>query len=188
METLSTLLAFCAGNSPVTGEFPSQRPVTRSFDVFFDMCLRDAGDLRRRRPRYGVIVMWNNVILTLRKTYSKICNRFAIIKIITMMSWWTRWRLKSPALRLFVYSAVYWRRRSMKTWKLRVTGLCAGNSSATGEFPAQRASNAENVSIWWRHHVWCVVVVHIYGVSEYSKDWSTSHCIQVSKGLHIYSF
>ena len=36
--------------------------------------------------------------------------------------------------------------------KLRVTGLCAGNSPVTGEFPAQRTSNAENVSIWWRHH------------------------------------
>ena len=44
------------------------------------------------------------------------------------------------------------RRRSKKTSKLRVTGLCAGNSPETGEFPAQRASNAENVSIWWRHH------------------------------------
>ena len=44
------------------------------------------------------------------------------------------------------------RRRSKKTSKLRVTGLCAGNSSVTGEFPAQMASNAENVSIWWRHH------------------------------------
>ena len=44
-------------------------------------------------------------------------------------------------------------RRSKKTSKLRVTGLCAGNSPGTGEFPAQRASNAENVSIWWRHHV-----------------------------------
>ena len=41
------------------------------------------------------------------------------------------------------------RRRS----KLRVTGLCVGNSSETGEFPAQRASKSENVSIWWRHHV-----------------------------------
>ena len=45
------------------------------------------------------------------------------------------------------------RRRSKKTSKLRVTGLCAGNSPVTGEFPAQRASNAENVSTWWRHHV-----------------------------------
>ena len=43
--------------------------------------------------------------------------------------------------------------RSKKTSKLRVTGLCVGNSPETGEFPAQRASYAENVSIWWRHHV-----------------------------------
>ena len=42
--------------------------------------------------------------------------------------------------------------RSKKTSKLCVTGLCVGNSPVTGEFPAQRASNAENVSIWWRHH------------------------------------
>ena len=41
------------------------------------------------------------------------------------------------------------RRRSKKTSKLRVTG----NSPVTGEFPLQRASNAENASIWWRHHV-----------------------------------
>ena len=45
------------------------------------------------------------------------------------------------------------RRRSKKPPKPRVTGLCAGNSPETGEFPAQMASNAENVSIWWRHHV-----------------------------------
>ena len=45
------------------------------------------------------------------------------------------------------------RRRSKKTSKLRVTGLCVGNWPGTGEFPAQMASNAENVSIWWRHHV-----------------------------------
>ena len=43
-------------------------------------------------------------------------------------------------------------RRSKKISKLRVTGLCAGNSPGTDEFPAQMASNAENVSIWWRHH------------------------------------
>ena len=39
METFSALLAICAGNSPVSGEFPAQRPVTRSFDVFFDLRL-----------------------------------------------------------------------------------------------------------------------------------------------------
>ena len=43
-------------------------------------------------------------------------------------------------------------RISKKTSKLRVTGLCAENSPWTGEFPAEMASNAENVFIWWRHH------------------------------------
>ena len=39
METFPALLAICVGNSPVTGEFPAQRPVRRSFDVFFDLRL-----------------------------------------------------------------------------------------------------------------------------------------------------
>ena len=39
METFSALLAICAGNSPATGELPAQRPVTRSFGVFFDLRL-----------------------------------------------------------------------------------------------------------------------------------------------------
>ena len=45
------------------------------------------------------------------------------------------------------------RRRSQKTSKLRVTGLCVGNSPGTGEFRAQMAGYAENVSIRWRHHI-----------------------------------
>ena len=60
----SALLAICAGNSPVAGDFPTQRPVTRSFDVFFALRLnkgcvnnREGGDLRRYRTHYGVIVM-----------------------------------------------------------------------------------------------------------------------------------
>ena len=46
------------------------------------------------------------------------------------------------------------RRRSKKTSKLHFTGLCVGNSPVTGEFCAQKASDAENISIWWRHHVY----------------------------------
>ena len=64
METFAALLALCAGNSPVTGEFPSQRPVTRSFDAFFALCLnkrlsnnREAGDFRRHRAHYDVTSM-----------------------------------------------------------------------------------------------------------------------------------
>ena len=51
-----------------------------------------------------------------------------------------------------VYSTIYSGADKKKS-KLHVTGLCARNSPVTGEFPAQRASYAENVSIWWRHHI-----------------------------------
>ena len=64
METFSALLAICAANSLVPCEFPTQRPVTRSFDIFFDLHLNkrwvnngEAGDLRRYRSHYDVIVM-----------------------------------------------------------------------------------------------------------------------------------
>ena len=65
METLSALLTLCAGNSPVTGKFPLQRPLTRSFDfsLIWDWIHswvnnRDAGDLKHHRAHYDVIVMW----------------------------------------------------------------------------------------------------------------------------------
>ena len=75
METFSALLAICAENSPVAGEFPAQRPVKRSFDVSFDQRLindwvnnGEAGDLRRHRAHYDVIVMYiasQSVVVTL---------------------------------------------------------------------------------------------------------------------------
>ena len=52
---------------------------------------------------------------------------------------------------MIVYSIVYWGADQRKTSKLRVWHLC-GEFTGTGEFPAQKASNVENVSIWWRHH------------------------------------
>ena len=51
-----------------------------------------------------------------------------------------------------VYSTVHSGADQRKKLKLRVTGLCVGNPPLTAEFPAQMDSNAENVSIWWRHH------------------------------------
>ena len=62
METFSALLAICARNSPVSGEFPAQGPVTRSFDVWINGWVnnREAGDLRCYRAHYDVIVMFTN--------------------------------------------------------------------------------------------------------------------------------
>ena len=61
MKAFSALLALCAGNSPVAGEFPLQRLVTQSFDVFYARINgwnnRQAGDLRHHRAHYDVIVM-----------------------------------------------------------------------------------------------------------------------------------
>ena len=69
---ISALLAICAGNSPVPGEFPSQRPVTRSFDVFLIngwVSNREAGDLRRHRAHYFVIVMMTQTVAAVCATY-----------------------------------------------------------------------------------------------------------------------
>ena len=63
METFSVLLALCEGNSPVTGEFPSQRSVTQSFDVLFDLRLNKGllkqswgWHLRHHHTHYDVTV------------------------------------------------------------------------------------------------------------------------------------
>ena len=74
-----------------------------------------------------------------------------------------------------VYSTVYWG-RSNKTSKLRVTSLCVGNSPGTGEFPAQMASNAENFSIWWRHHVsWGILYWNLEATSIKPISYNTPH-------------
>ena len=61
---------------------------------------------------------------------------------------------------------------SKKTSKLRVTGLCAENSPVIDESPAQRASNAGNISIWWRHHV-----------EQFAHNWY--QCIAASAWRHV---
>ena len=72
METVSTLLALCVENLPITSEFPSQRPVTRSFDGLFDMPWtkglvnnRNAGDLRRHRADNDDNAMCKGIMVSL---------------------------------------------------------------------------------------------------------------------------
>ena len=55
METFSALLALCAGTSPVTRELPAQRPVTRNFDVFFDL------SLNKRLSKLVKLVIWDAI-------------------------------------------------------------------------------------------------------------------------------
>ena len=72
METFSALLAICVENLPVTSEFPSQRPVTLSFDVFLIWAWiygwvnnHEAGDLRPHHAHYDVTIMANVHSLTI---------------------------------------------------------------------------------------------------------------------------
>ena len=90
METLSALLAICTGNSPVTGEFPAQRPMTLSFYVFFDLPWinrwannRESGDLIHHRAHYGVAIMepLNNWII-----FSSKCVRGLFTSNVTIHS------------------------------------------------------------------------------------------------------
>ena len=74
------------------------------------------------------------------------------------------------------------KRRSKKISKLCVTGLGAGNSPVTGEFPAQRVSNTENVSIWWRHHVHHLMVGQndfLWQESNYDFQLGKDQCLAI---------
>ena len=96
METFSALLVICAGNSPVPGEFPTQRPVTRSFHVFFDLPLnkrlsnyREAGDLRGYRAHYDVTVMMPNI-------WPKTCRKCRCCLRVSTDTW-DRLNIKMPS-------------------------------------------------------------------------------------------
>ena len=66
------------------------------------------------------------------------------------------------------------RLRWKNTSKLRATDICAGNSPVTGEFPAQMASHAENVAVWWRHHD------RIRGMCNIGYPFDTRHKLDIN--------
>ena len=91
METFSILLAICAGNSPVTGEFPTQRPVTWSFVVVFDLRLNkrlskngEAGDLRRNRDIYDVTVMLLDFVRQIHQSPEDSPSKGPVMRILNM--------------------------------------------------------------------------------------------------------
>ena len=100
---------------------------------------RDAGDFRRHRPHYDVTVM----------------RLLADVDTYNLQGSLQRRQNKHDGVsshrRLNGLLKGLFRRRLNKTSKLLLTGLCEGNSPVTGGFPS--ASNAENASIWWPHHV-----------------------------------
>ena len=82
MDTFSALLAICAGNSPVPGEFPAQRPVTRSFHVFFDLRLNKPWSKQSWDWWFETLLcpLWRhcNVCFSSRQRWSVGCHRCTI--------------------------------------------------------------------------------------------------------------
>ena len=120
----------CAGNPPITADFPSQRPVTLSFDVFFDPGLNKRLSKQSRRR-----------LFVTRNPTGFSDDRF---RAPYALQWCHNDRHGvSDHRRLDCLLNHLFRHKSKKTSKLRVTGLCEGNTPVTGGFPSQKASGAE---------------------------------------------
>ena len=121
METFSALLAICAGNSPVTGEFPAKRPVARSFDIFFDLRLNKRWSKRSwgrwfqmpSRPLWSQCNIWRMTC----KIYYERCHDDVI-----------KWKY-FPRYWLFVWgihrSPVNSPRKGQWRWALMCSLICA---------------------------------------------------------------
>ena len=123
----------CAENSPVPGEFPAQMASIAEISSFDYVIMHSKfiNQTRIKKFNYFTVSLDQNDALRWRHNgHDSVSNHQPHDCFLNRS----------------------FRRRSKKASKLRVTGLCAGNSPRTGEFPAHMASNAENVSISWRHY------------------------------------
>ena len=163
METFSALLAICAGNSPGTGEIPAQRPMTRSFDVFFDLRLNKR--LSRQSWGWWFETLWRPLwrhrsmgFLSFVKpvvntgpfrwsgdSSSEGINHHSIGQHLPWYSGCaTEWlkhrdlcKMSAILLATLSKSIQSWWSHQMQTISA-LLALCAGNSQVTVEFPAQR--------------------------------------------------
>ena len=125
METFSALLAICAGNSPVPGEFPTQRPVTRSFDDFFDLRLNK----RLSKQLWG----WWFERLS-RSLWRHRNENIKLSKVHLTGPLWgestCQWRIDSHdkgSVMCKTFICHTWWRHQMETYSASLA-LCAGNS------------------------------------------------------------
>ena len=119
------------------------------------------------------------------------CNRVIwYLRIPSSMCRHQQWRHNerndvSNHRRLDCFLNRLFRHRSKKTSKLCVTGLCEGNPPVTGGFTPQRASNAENVFIWWHHHVRCSLPKTIRLLPSFILDFNFLHQPHVAQRYPI---
>ena len=124
METFCALLALCAGNSLVTGEFPSQRPVMRSFDATFDLC-------RNKRLSKQSLGWWFE---TPSRSLSRHCNVSTLTRVMGVVVWRHQaitWTVRSTWDQI---QKGYARQPSIVVIRLKITSLkISSNLTGTSE-------------------------------------------------------
>ena len=133
------------------GEFPAQRPVTRSFDVFFDLCLN------KRLSKQS----WGWWFETQSGSLWRQCNGHHN----EHQGISNHWQLNC------LFKFCFWL-ISKKTWKPVLLAFCEGNPPVTGGFPSQRFSNMESISMWSCHHEVCGFTLSQWK-SHTGKTWSS---------------
>ena len=150
METFPRYWPFVRGIHRLP-DFPAQRPVTRSFDVSFDLRLNK----RLRKQSWGWWFetpsrsLWRRRNGTHQRNASRASYGPSIVNILHYNGLIMSVMASQITGASIVCSTVC---SGADQEKLRATGLCEGNPPMTDGFPSQGASNAENVSIWRRHH------------------------------------
>ena len=137
----------CAGNSPETGELPAQSPVTRKIFPFDDVIMNLTGDMSTLVHVTDRCHQQSNPLT--EPVGARFTGPYAVLPYsFNSLQWRHNGRdsVSNHQPHDCLLNRLF-RRRSKKTSKRRVTGLCAWNSPGTGEFPAQMASHAENVPI-----------------------------------------
>ena len=148
----------CVGNSSGPVNSPHKGPVPRKMFPFDDVIMESCCfQMDQSNIIPTPLLSLLSYILSQKQLNGKV-HRNGICQDISYMMITLHWRHNERDSTSNHQPHDYLRNRlfkcrSKETPKLCVTGLCAGNSPETGEFPAQSASNAGNVSIWWRHHL-----------------------------------
>ena len=148
MITFSTLLALCAGNSPVTGEFPSQRPVTRSFDAFFHLRLNKS----LSKQSWGwwfespSCSSWRHCIGSRwLDSHTQTWMPHVSIHYSERLG-----HLKSPEIVLFgeklICSIIN------TSWKVPLLAFCQGNPLVTSSHSTNRTFVSDTIWFDWRSH------------------------------------
>ena len=174
MESCSWLLAVCAGFSAVPGEFPAQRPVAQSFDVFFDLNgwvnNREAGDLRRHRAHYDVIVMFRRSAIAAHST-----------DLICQVSVWDRRMLNENYIQGIGVEHLH---NMMTSWHddaFNVPTHCRGNPLVIGGYLSQRVSNSD---FWF--YLCCYSEQAVEKYCRVARDFRWHDAEVTSLSNHIY--